>query len=60
MLLHLLEFVLGNIDSWPTTILNRLFVDAPALSNIKTNDIFLRERNTVLRSLLLLQSLTIA
>jgi hypothetical protein len=28
ILLHLLEFVLGNIDTWPSTILNRQLVDA--------------------------------
>jgi hypothetical protein len=28
--------VLGKIDTWPTTILNCLFVDAPTLSNIKS------------------------
>jgi hypothetical protein len=36
ILIQPLEFVLGNIDTWPTTTLNLLLVDAPTLSNIKT------------------------
>jgi hypothetical protein len=40
ILLHLLEFVLGSIDTWPTTILNGLFIEAPSLYNIKAVSAF--------------------
>ena len=39
-LLQILEFILGNIDTWPTAILRRLFIEQPTPSNIKTISAF--------------------
>jgi hypothetical protein len=36
ILLQILEFVLGSIETWPATIIKHLFVEEPTLSNIKT------------------------
>ena len=39
-LLQILEFILGNIDTWPTAILRRLFIEEHTPSNIKTISAF--------------------
>jgi hypothetical protein len=36
ILLQILEFILGNIEMWPATIIKHLFVEEPTLSNIKS------------------------
>jgi hypothetical protein len=35
ILLHILEFIFGNIEPWPATIIKHLFGEEPTLSNIK-------------------------